>query len=91
VDAVEWPERALAQRLFAEDGISAEVSPYILRKAEALFMPPINPDLVHHHRVVLDPKGFFADLVRRIEALIARHPAERFPIGSGDGDGGPMR
>ena len=82
---VELPLTPLAVRLQVDEGISAELSPYLLTEEEAGFFQPIYVDLAEHHVVLADPRGFLADLLARLHAFLEAHPPERFRAGSGWG------
>ena len=67
----------LAQQLFREQGLSCELSPYIVTQAEALMMQPIYYDLVDHHVVVWDPEGIIDRIISSAAALLEEVGAYR--------------
>ncbi|NPV52020.1 MAG: nucleotidyltransferase domain-containing protein [Firmicutes bacterium] len=77
IDEIELKHEHLAQRLYDEEDILCELSPYILREAEALRVQPIYFDLVSHHVVVSDPKGIVARIIASMWALLRDVGAHR--------------
>ena len=72
----------LAQQLFREQGLSCELSPYIVTEVEALVMQPIYYDLVTHRVVVWDPKGIVDRIISSSSALLKEAGAYRVRRGN---------
>lgn len=77
VDEIELKHEHLAQRLYEDEGIFCELSPYILTEAEALKVQPIYFDLVADHVVVSDPRGIVARIITSMDALLRKVGARR--------------
>ena len=67
----------LAQQLFREQGLSCDLSPYIVTRDEALMMQPIYYDLVDHHVVVWDPEGIIGRIISSASPLLKEVGAYR--------------
>ncbi len=67
---IEMKHDDLAQQLFREQGLSCELSPYIVTEAEALLMQPIYYDLVDYHVVMWDPEGIIGRIIGSASALL---------------------
>lgn len=74
---VEMKHDDLAQRLFREEGLSCELSPYIVTETEALMMQPIYYDLVTDHVIVWDPEGIIDRIINSASALLKEVGAYR--------------
>lgn len=77
IEDVELKHEDRAQRLYEDENILCELSPYILTEAEALKVQPIYFDLVTHHVVVHDPKGVVAHIIATMETLLREIGARR--------------
>ena len=78
IDMNEWMKHdGLAQQLFREQGLSCDLSPYIVTRDEALMMQPIYYDLVDHHVVVWDPEGIIGRIISSASALLKEVGAYR--------------
>ncbi len=74
---IEMKHDAEAQQLFSEQGISCELSPYIITEDEALMMQPIYYDLVTHNVVVWDPEGLIRRIISSASTLLKEVGARR--------------
>ncbi len=74
---IEMKHDALAQRLFSEENLLCELSPYILTVSEAELVQPIYYDLVDNHIVIFDPQGIIALIVKSMSALLRQVGAYR--------------
>lgn len=74
---IEMKHDELAQRLFKEEGLLCELSPYILSQSEAMMVQPIYYDLVSHHVIVWDPEGVIAHITNSTAALLREVGARR--------------
>ena len=74
---IEMKHDDLAQQLFREQGLSCDLSPYIVTRDEALMMQPIYYDLVDHHVVVWDPEGIIDQIISSASALLKKVGAYR--------------
>ena len=74
---IETKHDGLAQQLFREQGLSCDLSPYIVTRDEALMMQPIYYDLVDHHVVVWDPEGIIGRIISSASALLKEVGAYR--------------
>lgn len=70
VDAIEMKHEQLAQRLYTQEEIFCELSPYILTEAEALTVQPIYYDFVTYHIVVADPKQIVQRILHSMAQLL---------------------
>lgn len=77
IEKIELKHEDLAQRLYDEEGIFCELSPYILVESEALRVQPIYFDLVAHHIVVSDPKGIIEHIIRAMDDLLRKVGARK--------------
>lgn len=77
IQEIEMKHDSLAQQLFSVEGLSCELSPYILTESEALLVQPIYYDLVDHHTIVYDPQGIIARIIESTSALLRQVGAQR--------------
>ncbi|HHV61198.1 MAG TPA: nucleotidyltransferase domain-containing protein [Firmicutes bacterium] len=77
IEGIELKHEDLAQRLYDEEDILCELSPYILTETEALKVQPIYFDLVAHHIVVSDPKGIIGHIITAMAALLRKAGARK--------------
>lgn len=77
IEKIELKHEDLAQRLYDEEEIFCELSPYILVESEALRVQPIYFDLVAHHIVVSDPKGIIEHIIRTMDDLLRKVGARK--------------
>jgi len=77
VNEIEMRHETLAQQLYTNEGISVELSPYLLTESEALKLQPIYFDLVEHLHVIHDPYGLIARIVQSTSRLLKEKGARR--------------
>lgn len=77
VNEIEMRHEMMAQQLYANEGISVELSPYLLTESEALKLQPIYFDLIEHLHVIHDPYGIIARIVQSTSRLLKEKGARR--------------
>ncbi|WP_422444838.1 nucleotidyltransferase family protein [Thermoanaerobacterium sp. DL9XJH110] len=82
VDNVELELESLAQKLYEEEDILCELSPYILSKEESLKFHPIYFDLVEYNKVVYDPEGIISHIIESTKNLMVRNGAKKVEYGN---------
>lgn len=82
INNVELEFDFLAQKLYEEDNILCELSPYILSKEESLNFQPIYFDLVEHNKILYDPEGIISRIIESTKSLIIRCGAKKVRYGN---------
>lgn len=77
VEHIEMKHEALAQKMYEQEGISCDLSPYILAREEALKLQPIYYDLVEHHVIVYDPQSLLARIIEATRNFLAQAGAKK--------------
>lgn len=72
---VELPAEPLSQRLYEEEGILCELSPYIVNWTEALRFHPIYADMTEQCIVLHDPDRTVSRILHATRKLLAEHRA----------------
>lgn len=67
----------MAQELYEQEGISCDLSPYILAREEAFKLQPIYYDLVEHHVIIYDPQSLLANIVEATKNFLAGAGAKK--------------
>lgn len=82
VDNIEMKHEVLAQKLYEQEDIHLELSPYILTRAEALKMHPLYFDLVEHHCIIYDPDHIIARIISSTEIILRKSGARKNRVGN---------
>lgn len=77
VDHVEMRHEERAQKLYEQEDIFIELSPYILTREEALKVHPIYFDLVEHNSVIYDPENIIARIIDSTASLLEKSGARK--------------
>lgn len=75
VENIEMKHEKLAQKLYEQEDIFVELSPYILTREEALKIHPIYFDLIEYHYIIYDPENIIARIINSIENLLEKSGA----------------
>ncbi len=62
-------------------GITMELSPLILTRAEALHFLPVYLDMVSHHVIIEDKQDFFRKILQKVREQMARWGSKRVNTG----------
>ena len=82
VEQIEMKHEALAQKMYEEEGISCDLSPYILSRTEALTLQPVYYDLADHHIIVYDPEGLLARIIEATRKYLQGAKARKERLGN---------
>lgn len=80
VEHIEMKHEKLAQKLYEQEDIFIELSPYILSREEALKVHPIYFDLVEYHHLIYDPEHIIARIIKSTAALLEKSGAKKSRI-----------
>ncbi|WP_313885464.1 nucleotidyltransferase domain-containing protein [Desulfallas sp. Bu1-1] len=77
VEHIEMKHEKIAQKLYEQEDILIELSPYILTREEALKVHPIYFDLVEHHHIIYDPENIIVQIINLTAILMEKSGAEK--------------
>lgn len=70
VENVEMKHEPLAQKIYEQDEILCDLSPYILAREEALKIQPVYYDLIQEHLIIYDPDGLIMHIINSTQHIL---------------------
>ncbi|MCL6611614.1 MAG: nucleotidyltransferase domain-containing protein [Peptococcaceae bacterium] len=77
VENIEMKHEGLAQKLYEQEDILVDLSPYILTREEALKVHPLYFDLVEHHFIIYDPDHIITRIINSTGVLLQKSGARK--------------
>ena len=82
VENIEIKHEHIAQKLYEDEEINCDLSPYILSYDEALKLQPIYFDLVEHNIIIFDPKKIISRIIDSTKDIIYKSNAKKTSYGN---------
>lgn len=77
VEHIEMKHEKLAQKLYEQEDVFIELSPYILTREEAMKVHPIYFDLVEYNYIIYDPENIITRIINATAALLKKSGAQK--------------